>query len=97
MTTENKTLEQLRDELADDYFDYLDLQTDRLGENFNPYKATDTAFKAGFDASTAIHQERIKKLVKKIWKVKCTGPNQKEVLADLYKIAEEISQEWGEK
>lgn len=51
---------------------------------------------AGFDASTAIHQERTKKLIDKIWKIKCTGPNQKQVLADLYKMADEIEQEWGE-
>ena len=45
-------------------------------------------FECGFDAALKICEQRERDLLKQIYKVQCTGPNQKEVLKELYRLAD---------
>jgi hypothetical protein len=48
------------------------------------------SFKQGFDCRDKLDHEALKALIDQIETVKCTGPNQKEVLKKLYEIADKI-------
>ena len=54
-------------------------------------------FKSGWDARDNIDNEALNSLIDRIETVKCTGPNQTEVLKRLYEIADEIKQLRGVK
>lgn len=82
MTTEHKTLEQIRDQATIDHF------------NKTKWAPTEWAvmnFKAGFDASTATHQERARKLIEALEKIENSTD------CDIaFEIAGDSLQEWGE-
>lgn len=78
----DKTIQQIRDELANKTYPMQVVN----GADWNT--SLRVGFNTGFDAALKICEQRERDLLKQIYKVQCTGPNQKEVLKELYRLAD---------